>query len=158
MFAEGIKHLTNPIEISHWLNSLIEEYGQREHPLELHGADFRRLMGVQQRVDERIIEAVFTDPDFTHIRKTALYEGYKICAATSGQKGTVIDSVFYQKVADWLKQRPDLKIGEKRQVQKTRIKEGKFSIWYDTTKPDRIRVIDNTDDYLHFRDWVGPEI
>ena len=158
MFTEGIKHLTDPEEISHWLHSLIEEYGEREHPVALHGADYHRLMGVQQRVDERIIEAVFTDPEFTHIRKTALYEGYKICAATSGQRGAVLDSVFYQKVTDWLKQRPELKIAEKRQVQKTGFKERKFTIWYDTTKPDHIRGVDNTDHYLHFKDWIGPEI
>jgi hypothetical protein len=158
MFSEGIKHLTDPKEISHWLNSLIEEYGNREHPVALHGADYHRLMGVQRRVDERIIEAVFTDPDFTHIRKTALYDGFKACALISGQRGTVLDSVFYQKVTDWLKQRPDLKIAEKRQVQKTGHGERKFTIWYDTTRPDHVRAVDNTDHYLHFKDWVGPEV
>ena len=127
-------------------------------PVALHGADYHRLMGVQTAWDERIIEAVFTDPDFTHIRKTAFYEGYKACAATSGQRGTIFDSVFYQKVTDWLKQRPDLKIAERRQVQKTGSEERKFTIWYDTTKPDHIRAVDNTDHYLHFKDWIGPEI
>jgi hypothetical protein len=32
-------------------------------------------MGVQERVSERILEAVFKDEEFTHICKTALYEG-----------------------------------------------------------------------------------
>ena len=123
---EGLKHLQDRTQIAAWLHALIEKYGNMASPMALHGADYKRLMGVQERVSERILGAVFKDEDFTHICKTTLYDGYKLCSAAAGEQGKVLDRVLYQKASDWLKKQRLEHIVEDRERQDT----GRNTIWY----------------------------
>ena len=160
--TEGIRHLTNDDEIRAWLGQVLADYGDREHPLALHGADYERLLGVQQRIYERIAKAVFTTTDengkatFTHIRKKTLYEGYTICAKLAGERGILGDKVFYQKVNDWLRTHRMTHIVEDRVRQDT----GRNAIWFDNRRGGHHRTIDNSAKYLdgRSRSWIGPEV
>jgi hypothetical protein len=157
---EGLKHLQDPRQIAAWLHALIEKYGNLPSPMALHGADYKRLMVVQERVSERILEAVFKDDDFTHICKTTLYDGYKLCSAAAGEQGKVLDRVLYQKASDWLKKQRLEHIVMERERQDT----GRNTIWYDARKSAHIRKIDNTDKYIRKnldsgrKAWIGPEV
>jgi hypothetical protein len=154
---EGLKHLCDPEQIAAWLESLIQKYGEHDAPRALHGEDYKRLLGIQERMYDRIIAAVFADPDFTHICKTALYAGYEACSKKAGEKGKILDRVLFDKVRVYLKKhKMDGYIIEDRPRQDT----GRHIIWKDNRKPEHIFKIDNTkmryvDDYGR---WIGPEV
>ena len=152
---EGIKHLTDPKQIAAWLHRLITEYGERDAPRALHGADYQKLLGVQERVYDRIIKAVFCDEDFTHISKRTLYKGYEMCSKEAGEKGKILDSVLFAKAESFLKKHKMGHIVQDRPRQDT----GRHMIWKDNRLPDFKFKIDNTGTYINeFGKWIGPEI
>ncbi len=115
MHDHGFAILTDRQQIACWLGHLLLTYGELPHPMPLHGADFKRLMGIQKPVKERIVEAVFNDPSFTHIEKKVLYKAYRLLSDESGHRGKVRDHVFYAFVETWLKANKRTDIGEKRE-------------------------------------------
>src|ERR1051325_2830849 len=109
MLNEGQSILTDHKQIANWLGALLDKHGDRPHPLPLHGADFKRLMDIQKPMDEKISEAVFTDPDFKFIEKAVLHKGYVLCCQEDGQKGWLKQGKFYERVREWLERnRPDI--------------------------------------------------
>ena len=84
MHTHGFAILTDRQQIACWLGELLLTYGELPHPEPLHGADFRRLLNIQKPVKERIIEAVFNDPGFTHIEKKVLYKAYRLLSDKFG--------------------------------------------------------------------------
>lgn len=164
MFDEGFKLLTDKAQVAHWLGYLFLKHSDRPHPMPLHGEDYRRLLGIQEKVEKRIIAAVFNDPDFSHIASRTLYEGYKLEAERAGQKGKLKDSRFDSQIAEWLKAN-DMTHIKKERVQQTWLDGGKTekrTVWYDASKQERLRKIVNDFQYLteegHKSRWCGPEI
>lgn len=101
MQAEGHHICGDRDEVGKWLNYLIEKYRDYGQPVALHGADYAALMDVQKKMEERLVEAVFLDPDFTHIEKQVLYQGYTALCRVSNTR-PLSDKKFYKRVEDWL--------------------------------------------------------
>jgi len=101
MQTDGHRICGDRAEIAKWLGHLVAKYREQGQPVALHGADYAALMDVQKKMEERVVEAVFTDPDFTHIEKQVLYQGYSaLCRAANARP--LSDSKLYKRVDDWL--------------------------------------------------------
>jgi hypothetical protein len=170
MHDEGFAILTDRRQVAFWLGNILLTYGELPHPMPLHGADFRRLLNIQKPVKERIVEAVFNDPDFTHIEKKVLYRAYRLLSDESGHRGKVRDHVFYAHVDTWLKANKRIDIGEKRERMDD---DHQHMIWYSKAVDPRLCKEENSaryiDNYLPRYDkegreiratmrWVGPEV
>jgi Family of unknown function (DUF5906) len=170
MHDQGFAILTDRQQIACWLGHLLLTYGELPHPTPLHGADFKRLMGIQKPVKERIVEAVFNDPGFTHIEKKVLYKAYRLLSDESGHRGKVRDHGFYAFVETWLKSNKRTDIGEKRERMDD---DHQHMIWYSKTAEGRLCKQENSARYIanykpsHDDDgreirttmrWVGPEV
>ena len=101
MQSEGHRICGDKAEIGKWLGHLMAKYRDRGQPVALHGADYAALMDVQKKMEERLVEAVFGDPDFTHIERKVLYQGYTILCQSAHIR-PLSDAKFYKRVDDWL--------------------------------------------------------
>jgi Family of unknown function (DUF5906) len=103
LWTEGKRIFSDPIEVAKWLNYLLENYGGRKQPKALHGKDYEGVMAVQQKYDEKIVEAVFNDETFEYISVKDLHEGYHIICKEHGASYPIGMSLFNRKIEMWLK-------------------------------------------------------
>jgi hypothetical protein len=130
-------------------------------PTALHGADYQDLWDVQKRTDDRLLEAVFLDHEFSHIQRGDLEKGYVLLG------GRLKDTKFRARSTTWLKKRAPhitqqtvyyrigLAADERRRV--------KREVFVNTLHPDpKAYQRPNTDQYIGkdgYKDvWNGPEI
>lgn len=158
MQTDGHRICGDRAEIAKWLGHLVGKYQDRGQPVALHGTDYAALMDVQKKMEERVVQAVFDDPEFTHIEKQVLYEGYTaLCRAANTRP--LSDSKFYKRVDDWLaNNRPHILFHEvwldeyvvKDGGQRKR-KKKRRSVWWDATVPDIESVAkeDNRAEYVN---------
>lgn len=153
MINAGQYIISDSDEVGKWINHLIQKHGMKGIPLALHGEDFRNLLDVQMPAHERIFEAVFTDPRFTHIAGEVLLRGYNIHAGSFSKT----DRKFYKQVNMWLRRNNNPVIME------TRWKIGNRTVrgWALASLKGSAKD-DNIDAYLGkegYRDvWTGPTV
>ncbi len=157
LLSEGAAILRNPSEVAKWLGYLLIEYGDYPQPLPLHGADFERLMEIQTPMWERITQAVFSDPDFSHIERSVLYRGYRALCSALGQR-PMSDKKFFEKVREWLER-------HHAEITEGKVRQGcarNPHLWYSTIRSDTVRRRDNADRYVvkdgYADHWTGPEV
>ncbi len=160
MDDEGAQLLTDKEQLSRWITALILRHAHKPRPMALHGEDFNRLIGLQQTIAPRIIEAVFRDPDFSHIGTDTLYAGYR---ERSQQYGYMVrkEGVFTAMVAAWLENNLP-HIVQRRPLQSD---QKQHRLWVNTQKEGAsnpkpfYRVNDET--YMNIDRkpvWVGPDL
>jgi hypothetical protein len=158
MHDKGNKILTDKVEISYWLDALINRHSGKGVPSALHGEHFQRLMDIQETVGPRIIEAVFNDPDFTHINRTVLYKGYRMLSLAYGYKPER-DGKFFATVESWLK-------ANKPHIRGDRIRQKGSDarrLFVNTDRDENVWKRSNDVEYMSVDDrgkleWKGPEI
>jgi hypothetical protein len=69
--------LQDKTEVGKWLYCMYQKHGDVQNTSCLHGADYKKLLGVQQPFHIEIIEAIFNDTTFTHIKKSVLRDYYQ---------------------------------------------------------------------------------
>lgn len=166
LWTEGGKIAEDKIEVARWLGYLIANYGDKPQPEALHGADYAEVMGVQSKIEESMMEAVFRDPAFDHIGVVDLFDGYLAVCKSRNIKFTIGMKLFNRQIEMWLVENK-LKIEKitksidtsnfvdgrkvRSQIQKT--------VW--ATNPDTA-LVDNRSDYLtddrSDPRWIGAEI
>ncbi len=166
---EGI--LCDKTQVSHWIHALIEKHKGKSIPLAYHGDDFHRMMDIQKPVEELLIPDVFNDPEFSHINRVTLYEGYKILSKNDERQNILSSRYFYARVRAWLKaNKPDM-ISEidKQHRQKEYDSgnrcwiEGKTAwLWHTNTARESTIKTANDHKYVDTSDryrptWVGPQ-
>jgi hypothetical protein len=164
LLSESNAICSDPDQVAQWIHCLIETYGKQKQPTALHGADFNRIMGVQEGMEDRIARAVFMVEDFKFIRLADLYEGYVACCKAKGTRFTLKDKSFDFKIEMWLKANTphiikdtsvvnyyDIEPGlaEKR-VRKQRQK----TVWLNTKSDADVRQ-DNKSDYFDMIGYVS---
>jgi hypothetical protein len=168
---EGGKILKDRKEVAHWLYNLLALYGDTEQPRALHGADYAQVMDVQEKCDERIIEAVFRDEMFEYIRCIDLYAGYLVLCGECNNRFPIGEKLFIRKVTMWLaKHMPQIKKATKTfdrfqyledSTMKRRVQIRK-TVWLKDSLTDFER--DNRNHYIRAPEygrkevWVGPEV
>jgi hypothetical protein len=102
--TEGVRICADPIEVGKWLYGLQQKYAGMAQPQALHAADFIDLMEKQKGLYERMFEAVFNDPEFTHIEPKVLFAGYiALAREEGGNRGfTIGRTTFYERAEEWL--------------------------------------------------------
>src|ERR1019366_3971963 len=131
---------------------------------------------VQKKMEERLVEAVFGDFDFTHIERKVLYQGYTILCQSAHIR-PLSDAKFYKRVDDWLANNmPQIAaevvwvdgyvIDDDDPKKKKRTKKRRY-VWQVATPIDMGSVAgvanrDNRDEYLAsdgYRTlWCGPDV
>ena len=176
MTTHGHQICGDKAEIGKWLGHLMEKYRDHGQPVALHGADYAVLMDVQKKMEERLVEAVFGDPNVTHIEKKVLYQGYTILCQSANIR-PLSDAKFYKRADDWLANHmPQIAahevwvhqyvVDEDDPKTKKRIKKRRY-VWQIATPIDMGNVAgvanrDNRDEYLaadgYRTVWCGPEV
>jgi hypothetical protein len=162
MTSEGDGIASDPVEVAKWLYRLQQTYQHLPAPKALHGADFVQLMEDQKRIDERIYEAVFSDPNFTRIERRTLYRGYRAICRDESQRYAFGKKQFYRRAELWLKQHLPLIALHNLPA----MREGKDTmlyVWADRRVDKAKLVIDNSTDYVTSGSeincsWQGPEL
>jgi hypothetical protein len=147
-------------EIAHWLHHLVTKYAGQSRPKALHGADYERLLGIQQPVDESLIPAVFEDGRFTHIDRRTLYAGYVAMCAEDGRE-PMAKPGFFETVRTWLRPHPDLGIGPlEEQFRRNDGRDAHVRCWYKSRFRKKARSNNNAiylDTSGYKPRWIGPE-
>jgi hypothetical protein len=178
LFTEGRRIFSDSAECAKWLNYLLENYGGREQPVALHGQDYRKVMDIQQKLDEDIMRAVFTDEAFEYISVLDLHEGYILLCKERGQMRPIGLKLFNLRVEMWLEDNmpnvskltkkinyyegddDDLPSHMKKHKQKIR-KQKEKTVWVNSNISCQIDH-NNRDKYIegigYQKTWVGPEI
>jgi Family of unknown function (DUF5906) len=104
LWTEGKRIFSDPHEVGKWLNYLLETYGGRKQPKALHGADYMKVMDIQQKLDEAIINAVFRDEGFDYISVVELHEGYQFLCKERGSSYPIGLKLFNQRAEMWLQE------------------------------------------------------
>lgn len=150
---------TDHEQLGHWLYHLQQKYGDLDRPAALHGEDFRRLMRIQKPLHESLIEAVFTSPEFTHVDRRTLYQGYRILCREEGTK-QLGKQRFFDAVAMFLTNNP--KIGVPAVIQQRQQPDNHHAYLWIKDGMDRQSNYTNDFKYLsgegYAREWVGPEV
>jgi hypothetical protein len=145
----------NPDEVAKWIGSLLTKYDGQPMPTALHGEDFNALVKRQRSIDERFIEALFTDPNFCAIERKVAYAGYTWILNTYGHsRYRISDQKFYDKCDHWLKKNaPHI---QQTTVVWNKAKNSKSYIFHNTNKPKP--YIDNREVYISDLVWIGPSL
>ena len=158
MDAVGKAIANNPDEVVKWLSKIVKKYFDQPKPQALHGEDFKRLLDMQQPIDEQVFEAVFNDPQFTHISRTALHKGYKAVAKEGGYKQAYRAKKFYEHVREWLS------CNHPEYLQDLEVWQGGTHprCYVNPNQPERMRHTPNDDTYIKKEGyevvWCGPEV
>jgi hypothetical protein len=157
MDADGIRIAKDWTEVAKWVRHLSVKYAGQMRPRALHGQDYRRLLGIQMPVEEDIIPAVFNDPEFTHINRQTLYEGYQLRCRAEGRE-PMSSRLFYEQVRTFLRLNADLRIPAK-ELDKRQGKGGSPWLWikagreYAAQDPNDSHYIEQNG---YTRRWIGP--
>jgi hypothetical protein len=162
VLTEGDRLLGDRTEIGRWIGSLLRKYDGQPAPKALHTADYSRLMDRQKPLAEQVFEAVFTDPDFTHIERSTLYGFYVGLCRHENIRFSVGRNTFYEDLEEWLAANmPEIKtsevhyratrlaVGGAREVKKQR----RFVLINSTVA--NIEEIKQTDNRSHYVDVDG---
>jgi hypothetical protein len=69
--------LNDAVEVGRWINGLIARHGDVDQLDALHGDDYAALAETQASIEDRLFDALFLrDPDFSHIKRSTLYDLY----------------------------------------------------------------------------------
>lgn len=101
---QNAKYLSDPTAVAAWLHSVIEKWGSQEScPSAFHDEDYREVIDSQKSVFTTVMELVFSDPDFTHIEKLALYHVYELMNKRDNPRGGLAAAKkFHSDVKRWL--------------------------------------------------------
>lgn len=143
-------------EIAKWLGNMIDKHGAKPMPLAHHGKDYQDLLDLQATKIERVCEAVFRDPNFTHISGQVFLKGYNAIAGTN-----MGDRKIYTRINAWLRKQPDMAHISTNKRWHYDPKGQQQRGWFVTKKGTPQK--DNMDDYLGDRFegvfyWKGPDI
>lgn len=155
--ANAPRILSNKQQIANWIHALIKKHEGLTQPLPFHGDDFDQLLDTQKPIEERIIEDVFTDPDFTHINRQTMHEGYR--AMCEGERKAIPSRYFYARVRAWLKSHPDLCVNQEEVTRKHRTTRANHYFWAKNEVQTH-QINENDSDYLDRTSapprWIGP--
>jgi hypothetical protein len=160
MWKVGNEILRDKDQVAMWLHSLIQKHGHKPVPDALHSTDYERLMKIQKPMDEQLIEAVFSDEDFTHILSTDLLDCYSILCRQANVRAVKGKTKLFEAVEGWIK------LHDPNICTKTRWRQNndtKSYGWYNTTVSSSVRHKPNRDDYInesttYDKKYVGPAI
>jgi len=117
--------LKDKTEVAHWLNSMMEKWGDQEFcPSALHDEDYHTTIETQKSEFQETMEWVFLDENFTHIEKSTLYDMYLVKSTQNGNKHPKQAKNFHADVAVWLDKNPVLIGAIPCQLKKVNIKRG----------------------------------
>lgn len=154
--ANAIRILRDPQNVARWMHALITKYEGQAQPLPFHDEDFKRLMDLQKPIDEQIIEDVFCDPDFTHINRQTLNDGYR--ARCDGDCRPLPPRYFNERVRSWLIAHPELEIAPEEVVKKQRTTKNNEFYWC-RDGISSAQITDNSPEYLDRSStppkWIG---
>lgn len=187
LVTEGKRIVEDETEIRKWLHHLLTNYGGRKMPKALHGADYRSLMKIQEKIDEKIAHAVFSQDDFDYISVVDLHKGYQTLQSERNSAAKAMGmSIFNRLVQVWCDRHMphiqkvehtfyvDMEVDHAELMQsirnhqpkpKAKQKQKRKTVWLDTRKHEVSHINfepENTDKYLDtigYRTiWVGPEV
>lgn len=155
MEKKGMDICRDKHEVAKWIGYLCNKYAGQTKPRALHGQDYQRLLGIQAPVEEDFLPAVFTDPEFTHIERNVLYEGYKLLCKEDNRE-PMTSRPFYEIVRTYL--RTNSSTISPQEVQK---RQGSTHGWVWIRKGCEHRASENSESkYIeqsgYSRKWVGP--
>lgn len=146
----------NKLEIGKWLGYLLMKHGSKPSVRHLHGADFKRLMDIQERMEERMARAVFSETNedghniFTHISRKTFYAGY-ILLCKEYNYHPVQDTKFFEGVREFI-------TINNLPVEEVRTKDGR-TLFRDKTSDDESKNHDKYITTFGYADrWTGPEV
>jgi hypothetical protein len=96
---EGQFILSDPEQVSYWLNDIESRHGVPDVLLELHGEDYQNTVSAQASVAIQIFETIFRDPSFTYVKRNVLFDFFKHKAPSSHMN----NRTFYSLAEEWLK-------------------------------------------------------
>jgi hypothetical protein len=118
--GEGVKLLSDPVQVGRWLRVLRERHGDVTDVPAFHGKDYAALVKAQRPFHESVFEAVFRDPAFEYVRKPLLYRLYAdLCRAFNNGYGLLRNRSFYAQLEVWA-EREGVRLGERNAPWKTR--------------------------------------
>lgn len=144
--------LSDPVEAGRWLYALLERHGDVTTIEGLHGADYQQLAAVQKSTEVMIFEAVFRNPEFSHIKRSTLYELY---TAHAGRGFTMARGTLYAKASAWA-EKNGIDLG----VARMKVGNGKGASAMDffALDADAKRVIDDHDEQFFSTDERGRRV
>lgn len=102
MKSTGQHILSDPVQVSRWLNALIAKHGPITDVPAHHGADYQAAVAVQKSVHVGVFEAFFSDPAFAYARRGLLYEFYTHELRNQRRSATLGKGKFYKAADQWL--------------------------------------------------------
>lgn len=90
--------MRDPIEVSRWFASIVLKHGIVSDLEPLHGDDYHKIVESQKPTFERIFSHVFSDPNFTYVKKKTLYEFFQNEDKSSKMKR----ETFYKYAEDYI--------------------------------------------------------
>ncbi len=103
MKSTGQHILSDPIQVSRWLNHLIQKHGRLTDVPALHGDDYQAAVGIQKAVHTAVFEAFFNRPNFTYTKRSHLYDFYTHELRNQRRSATLGKGKFYKAAEVWLK-------------------------------------------------------
>lgn len=139
------KHqLTNKIQVSMWLNHIIEFSNHlKKTPEPLHGEDYQALLQTQAGVIEWIVSAIFEHPDFTFISSKECFKLYELKCDEYGTRTKMAKPTFMAKLGDILHR--DVKYIVKSERQKVKTGRGRVTTQSGWVNRDIKGTIDISD-------------
>ena len=96
--------LADPVEVGRWLHCKQCEYGDIPSLKALHGEDYQRQATATVEMHTRVFNAIFQNPEFSHIRSEVLFRLYQ------ANGGSYKNIGFHRLAQAYLEQNPHLNI------------------------------------------------
>jgi len=154
--------LEDKAHVSRWLNAMVEQWGSQEHaPSALHDEDYTAVRKAQKSVFEDVMESVFHDPAFTHIKGETLYDVFKLKTSKDSPAVRSVKNkvAFLQDVERWLvaESAPVEYVGRNYKAGLTQ-KKTSAMFFVAIGKGVRTFVNDNSDEYTTVNDRGVPQL
>jgi Family of unknown function (DUF5906) len=102
-YRENQWALSDRTQVSHWLHSLIERWGDQKFvPSALHADDYEAVAESQKNTLDETMEFVFKRDTFAHIEATTLYRVYRLLCKETSTGYVKKRNTFYTDARRWL--------------------------------------------------------